>query len=316
MTSLLKYIATNIDGIDLTNDNKSRATRDREKKRSETNHITLNGVIKAHQTDSNEVETECSGHESELCVSEEGPSCDKEVLVSLLEVVVILMEGLRLKEKDLKDFKVIPEVKSLFPKLFEYFKVKCTCKCGKIITNIIDKSMYMYMCSCIYMHVHFYFKMYECTFICYSVFLQDTRGCHAVYLIGSLLPTSVVGSLKIKTLCDILAASETNEDPVALLVTLSRLEQEVPVLELVRRGLETGLHRDGGKENVSETIGGERRRRRRKKEREKVGVNDYDGLIPSPSGALRILNHLMVNFFPFTNSYYKLPSSFLCPCTL
>ncbi|XP_019854077.1 PREDICTED: condensin-2 complex subunit G2-like isoform X1 [Amphimedon queenslandica] len=249
MTSLLKYIGTNIDGSDLTNANKSRARQDREKKRPETNHVTLNGVSKAHQTDSNDVETECSGHESDLCVAEVShPLCDKEVLVSLLEVVVILMEGLRLKEKDAKDFKVIPEVKSLFPKLFEYFK--------------------------------------------------DTRGCHSVYLIGSLLPKSVIGSLKIKTLCDILASSEANEDPLALLVTLSRFEQEVPVLELVRRGLETGLHRDGGgKENVSETIGGERRSRRsrRKKGRDKDGVSDYDGVIPSPSVALRILNHLMTH---------------------
>ena len=116
-----------------------------------------------------------------------------------------------------------------------------------------------------------------------------------MYLIGSLLPKSVVGSLKIKALRDILASSETNEDPLALLVTLIRFEQEVSVLELVRRGLETGLSRDEGKENVSETVGRERRRRRKKKGRENDGVNDYDGVIPSPNVSLRILNHLMVN---------------------
>ena len=123
MASLLKYITTNVDGSDLTNDSKSIATQDREKKRPVTNQTVPNGVIKAHQTDSSDVETESTGHESDLCVAEASPTCDKEALVSLLEVVVILMEGLRLKEKDRKDFKAVPELKSSYPKLFEYFKV-------------------------------------------------------------------------------------------------------------------------------------------------------------------------------------------------
>lgn len=116
-----------------------------------------------------------------------------------------------------------------------------------------------------------------------------------MYLIGSLLPKSVVRTLATSALHDILASSETSEDSLALLVALVRWEQAEPVVELVRRGLETGLCKDGGKENVLDGGGGKERRRGRRRRKGKDVLNDCDGVVPSHTLAIKILNNLMVN---------------------
>lgn len=116
-----------------------------------------------------------------------------------------------------------------------------------------------------------------------------------MYLIGSLLPKSVVRTLATSALHDVLASSETSEDSVALLVALVRWEQAEPVVELVRRGLETGLCKDGGKENVLDRGGGKERRRGRRRRKGKDVLNDCDGVVPSHTLAIKILNNLMVN---------------------
>lgn len=137
--SLLHCITKDIERDTLSNSNKRIATNQRDNITNNINHVRTKGASTRDIGLSNETERsdETDATRGEQCDNsddgdrcddgegEDGISCDKEVFICLLEVVVILWEGLQWKGKDNgKHVKLVSEVKKVFPKLVEYFKVK------------------------------------------------------------------------------------------------------------------------------------------------------------------------------------------------
>ena len=137
--SLLHCITKDIERDTLSNSNKRIATNQRDNVTNNINHVRTKGATtrdaglsnkteRSNETDATRGEQCDNSDDGDRCddgEDEDGISCDKEVFIGLLEVVVILWEGLQWKGKDDgKHVKLVSETKKVFPKLVEYFKVK------------------------------------------------------------------------------------------------------------------------------------------------------------------------------------------------
>ena len=111
-----------------------------------SNHTYINGEI-VHSSVSNEIDLD--NKEEDLEGEDNVIDEDQEILISLLEVVVILMEGFRTQFDETLKEKLLSEVSDILPDLVEYFEVSIPI----YITSTLQV-VHGLMCTYVYIYIY------------------------------------------------------------------------------------------------------------------------------------------------------------------